>query len=223
MAIADEYTRAERRTRLALRIVLGLMVAVVAAGLVVRFRPDAVPDLFPMVSGLVSAHDSSPDTLALAAASAPPAGTSRQVPVQGKDTTQQDTTQRPLPAVGALAPADTAHPAPRRRRRRPVIITDVVLLPCSLANPTAEGGFILPPHNPRHRTIVGLPSGPGEPRRGFVIPPHDPRQENQVSITVVPMDSILNKTLLVPRHDPAKMNVVRPPALPCRPDSAGGA
>jgi hypothetical protein len=88
-----------------------------------------------------------------------------------------------------------------------------------MANPRPDGSFIIPPHNPRHRTIVGLPSAPGEPRRGFVIPPHDPSHENRVPIRVISMDSILEHSLQVPPHDPTQSNIVRPYQVPCLADS----
>ena len=122
------------------------------------------------------------------------------------------------PAAGAITTRDTTTALPPRRRR---VVTDVVLLPCSTQNPRPDGSFSIPPHNPWHRTIVGLPSAPGEPKRGFIIPPHDPGRENRVPIRVISMDSILEPWLQVPPHDPNQSNIVRPYAVPCVADSTG--
>jgi hypothetical protein len=122
-----------------------------------------------------------------------------------------------LPTLFALL-QDTS--ARARSRGRRAVVTDIVLLPCSTANPRPDGSIVIPPHNPRHRTIVGLPQGPGDPPRGFVVPPHNPERESQIPIQIIPMDSILAHTLRVPPHDPTGFNVVRPDTLSCLPDSS---
>ena len=94
-------------------------------------------------------------------------------------------------------------------------VTDVVLLPCSEPNPRADGRYLVPPHDPTHRTIVGLPSRPGEPRRGFVIPPHDPGVENRIPLELVPLDSILDHTVRIPPHDPTRYKLVGRDTVPC--------
>ena len=95
--------------------------------------------------------------------------------------------------------ADTAAPAPPPVPP-PMVVTDVVLLP---------------PHDPNHRTIVGLPSGPGEPKRGLVIPPHDPGTESRITVLLVPLDSALEHTIRIPPHDPSRYKLIRPDTLPC--------
>jgi hypothetical protein len=110
-------------------------------------------------------------------------------------------TEPPVPAP----PASTAPAAP----------TDVVLLPCTEPNPRPDGRFLIPPHDPTRRTIVGLPAGPGEPRRGLVIPPHDPGTENRIRFELVPLDSILDHTIRIPPHDPTRYRLIRPDTLPC--------
>jgi len=115
-------------------------------------------------------------------------------------------------------------PGTARRLQMPAgqsgaVITDVVLLSCSTINPRPDGSIIVPPHNPRHRTIVGLPQKPGEPPRGFVIPPHDPAVENQVPIKVIRIDSILAHTLRVQPHDPSATTVARADSMSCLVDS----
>jgi hypothetical protein len=113
----------------------------------------------------------------------------------------------PLPADAAPSPPPAA-----------ALVTDVVLLPCREPNPRSDGRFLIPPHDPTHRTIVGLPSGPGEPRRGIVIPPHDSDRESRISIEIIALDSILEHTLRVPPHDPSRYKLVGPDSLPCLAD-----
>ena len=120
--------------------------------------------------------------------------------------------------TAAANPPDSVHPDTSGRPSPPPgppVATDLVLLPCNEPNPRPDGRFLIPPHDPTHRTVVGLPSGPGEPRRGFVIPPHDPSVENRIKIEVVPLDSILETTIRVPPHDPARFKLVGPDSLPC--------
>ncbi len=225
MPIADNYTREERRIRLVLGLALGLLLLTVALALLVRYRPDAVaavlqlpesaePGPPPGVAGYMTGLDSARDTMHLTTTSEP-ATPLREVPEEVEDSTTQAT-------GGGAADTSQASDASPPRQRRSRVRTDVVLLPCSLKNPRPDGGFIVPPHNPRHRTIVGLPSAPGEPRRGFVIPPHDPTEENRLSIDVISMDSVLDATLRVPPHNPDSFNVVRRDSLPCRADSTPG-
>jgi hypothetical protein len=213
MPRGQEYSREQRRIRLVrgAAAILGVLVLGVAA--VARFDPERLPRFMlgarqpfesaGLPASLESGAPSPPATAARSRASGP-----ETVPVfqQVQDTTHP-------PTSGPVATG--SNPPPRRRRP----ITDVVLLPCSMANPRPDGSFVLPPHNPRHRTIVGLPSKPGEPRRGFVIPPHDPTRENRVPIRVISMDSILDHSLQVPPHDPTTSNIVRPYQVPCLADS----
>lgn len=114
-----------------------------------------------------------------------------------------------LAAAPDSAPPAHVPPAP------PGVVTDVVLLPCTEPNPRADGSFLIPPHDPTHRTIVGLPSGPGEPKRGLVIPPHDPRMQNRIPVELVPLDSILAHTVRIPPHDPDRYKLARSDTLPC--------
>jgi hypothetical protein len=96
----------------------------------------------------------------------------------------------------------------------PPVATDVVLLPCTEPNPRTDGRFLIPPHDPTHRTIVGLPSVAGEPRRGLVIPPHDPGVDSRVTLEIVPLDSVLESTIRLPAHDPARYKLIGPDTLP---------
>jgi hypothetical protein len=188
-----------------------LGVSVLALAAIVRFVPEWLPPQLSGTQPLESAglparvESTGPSAAVQADTSRAPSLIAQQ---QVQDTTHRSATD------SSTADQDT-NPPPHRRRT----ITDVVLLPCSTANPRPDGSFVLPPHNPRHRTIVGLPSAPGEPRRGFVIPPHDPTHENRVPIRVISMDSILEQSLQVPAHDPSKPNIVRPYAVPCLADS----
>jgi hypothetical protein len=121
--------------------------------------------------------------------------------------------------TAAASPPDTLHPPDSGGRvepsAAPAVATDLVLLPCNEPNPRPDGRFLIPPHDPTHRTIVGLPSGPGAPRQGFVIPPHDPAVENRVKLEVVPLDSLLETTIRIPAHDPTRFKLVGPDSLPC--------
>ena len=132
------------------------------------------------------------------------------------DTVVADTLRRGMPRLVRIAalPPDTA--------RGDSVPTDLVLLPCALQNPRPDGRVIVPPHNPRHRTVVGLPGRPGEAPRGVVIPPHDPREENRIVVEVVAMDSLLARTVRVPPHDPGSFNVVGRDTLSCLPGEAAG-
>ena len=114
-----------------------------------------------------------------------------------------------------LAAAADAAPLAQVSPAAPGVVTDVVLLPCTEPNPRADGSFLIPPHDPTHRTIVGLPSGPGEPKRGLVIPPHDPRMQNRIPVELVPLDSILERTVRLPPHDPDRYKLARSDTLPC--------
>ena len=98
----------------------------------------------------------------------------------------------------------------------PAAATDVVLLPCNEPNPRPDGRFLIPPHDPSRYTIVGLRSGPGEPRRGLLIPPHDPGAENRIPVQLVPLDSILEHSIRLPPHDPGRYKLIGPDTLPCR-------
>jgi hypothetical protein len=213
MPRGQEYSREHRRIRLVrgAAVILGVVVLAVAA--IARFDPERLPRFFPGAhqpfesAGLPAKGESAaPSPPVVSDGSRAPGPETVPVSLQVQDTTHRS---------GAGTTAADSSPPPRRRRP----ITDVVLLPCSTANPRPDGSFILPPHNPRHRTIVGLPSGPGEPRRGFVIPPHDPAQENRVPIRLISMDSILEHSLQVPPHDPTTSNIVRPYQVPCLADS----
>jgi hypothetical protein len=199
MPIPQDYGREDRRIRLVRRVALVLGAPVLALAVVARFDPERLSPMFPGAhqpvesAGLPAGMESAVASAAMTVGTSRATGPSAEPAVQSGDTN------------------------PPSRRRRP--ITDVVLLPCSAANPRPDGSFVIPPHNPRHRTIVGLPSAPGEPRRGFVIPPHDPAHENRVPFRVISMDSILEQSLQVPPHDPSKSNVVRTYAVPCLADS----
>ncbi|MFL5496142.1 MAG: hypothetical protein ACJ8DC_17285 [Gemmatimonadales bacterium] len=212
MSRGEEFNREHRRIRLVRGSAASLGVMVLALAAIARFDPERLARFMPGAhqpfesAGLAARVES--------AAPAPPAiaGGSRasgpaMVPVAPQ---VQDTSHTSAPGT-----TTDSNPPPRRRRT----VTDVVLLPCSTANPRPDGSFVIPPHNPRHRTIVGLPSKPGEPRRGFVVPPHDPTQENRVPIRVISMDSILDQSLQVPPHDPTTTNIVRPYQVPCLADS----
>jgi hypothetical protein len=216
MPIPHEYSREDHRIRLVRRAALVLGGPVLALAVIARFDPEWLRPIFPgahqpvesagLPAGVESAVSSAPRTLGPSRAPGPSADlAAQQVP---------DTARPANPPDSAIVAGDTDRPS---RRRRP--ITDVVLLPCSMANPRPDGSFVIPPHNPRHRTIVGLPSTPGEPRRGLVIPPHDPAHENRMPIRLISMDSILQQSLQVAPHDPSMPNIVRPYAVPCLTDS----
>jgi hypothetical protein len=204
--IESEYDREERRARAGVAAGVALLLVAIAFALTVRFRPEVAGALVPLNGGAVTAHapQSHPEE---SATLPPPVGADSARPAP-------DTA---LPTRFALL-QDTSRRARSRGRR--TVVTDILLLPCSATNPRPDGSLIIPPHNPRHRTIVGLPQRPGDPPRGFVVPPHDPERENQVPIQIIPMDSILAHTLRVPPHDPTGFNVVRPDTLSCLPDSS---
>ncbi|MBA3496308.1 MAG: hypothetical protein H0T86_04315 [Gemmatimonadales bacterium] len=206
-----EDGREERTIRLARRVALVLAVLVLLLVIFARVEPEALSRLWaaagqPVESGglTASAQGDSPSDRAQASPSPERPGGTGSAPVQAASQIQ-DTASTSTP------------PAPRARRQE--VITDVVLLPCATANPRPDGSFVIPPHEPTHRTIVGLPSGPGRKRQGFVVPPHDPGQENQVPIEVISMDSILGQSLQVPPHDPRATNFARPYRRPCMDDS----
>jgi hypothetical protein len=205
--IESEYDREERRARAGVAAGVALLLVAVGFGLVVRFRPEVAGALVPLEGGPATAPAGQPhseETATLEPASS--ADSARPAP---------DTA---LPTMFALL-QDTSTVRARSPGRR-AVVTDVILLPCSTANPRPDGSIVIPPHNPRHRTIVGLPQKPGDPPRGFVVPPHNPERENQVPIQIIPMDSILAHTLRVPPHDPTGFNVVRPDTLSCLLDSS---
>lgn len=219
MTIENEYDRQERRARAAVGVGIGLVLLAVGLAFLVRYRPDVASLLVPL-----SAPTSSPPlqqesaqlgrSASGAAASVSPTARERADSAPDSLRRASDTTLRETHAV----PQDTS--ARARTAGRRAIVTDVILLPCSTPNPRRDGSVLIPPHNPGHRTVVGLPQNPGEPARGFVIPPHDPKQVNQLLIEVVPIDSILAHTMHVPPHDPATYNVVRPESMSCLPDSS---
>ena len=224
MRIENEYDRAERHARAG--VAGGVALALVALGfaLVVRYRPEVARALIP-VGGEIAVTQTAAARLEESAAIARPDSAA----------TPPETTASTAPAPADSGPGGTSEAAARafptmfvllqdtssrsRARTRRGVITDVVLLPCSTANPRADGSILIPPHNPRHRTIVGLPQKAGDPPRGFVVPPHNPDEESQVPIQIIPIDSILAHTLRVPPHDPTTFNVVRTDSLSCLPDS----
>jgi hypothetical protein len=203
--IESEYDREERRARAGVVAGVALLLVAIGFALTVRFRPEVAGALVPLKGDAVTA-----------AAQPHPEESATLEPSVGADSARPapDTA---FPTMFALL-QDTCGRARSPRRR--AVLTDIVLLPCSTANPRPDGSIVIPPHNPRHRTIVGLPQGPGDPPRGFVVPPHNPKQENQVPIQIIPMDSILAHTLRVPPHDPTGFNVVRPDTLSCLQDSS---
>lgn len=185
---------------------IGLAIAGVALALLVRYQPELASAIVPGGSGLAPpSRDVESATIAQSAGAV-------TLPAPSEAPPSRDTVSIPL-----LALLQDTGSRPARGRR--TVVTDVVLLPCSTPNPRADGSFLIPPHNPRHRTIVGLPHQPGESARGFVIPPLDPKRENQVPIQIIPIDSILAHTLRVPPHDPTGYNRVRPDSMACLPDS----
>lgn len=221
MESADSFIRQERQIRLVLRGALGLLVLAIILAVVVRFRSDAPPapklnaqttaDKLPddggadgalFDTGLMGALDSTAALTTLGSGGMPPLAASAAA--------EDD--------LGGMADDPSqggAQGNASQSRRRAPIATDVILLPCSLRNPRADGGFIIPPHNPRNRTVVGLPSKPGEPKRGFFIPPHDPSDENRIPVDVIAMDTFLAKSIRVPPHDPTARNVVYLDTVPC--------
>ncbi len=177
-----------RRVHVALGAALGLAVAALGFALWLRYGPAAGQSRFQYAAPVEVAHDSAAGELSVMTAAA--------------------TAAESLPVLDSARPAEPP-PAPA------AVITEVVLLPCTEPNPRPDGRFLIPPHDPAHRTIVGLPSRPGEPRRGLVIPPHDPGVENRIPLQVVPMDSLLEHTIRIPPHDPTRFKLVRPDTVPC--------
>ncbi|HEX2450396.1 MAG TPA: hypothetical protein VHJ69_04620 [Gemmatimonadales bacterium] len=186
MASPADDDREIRTTQLALGAALGVAVAALGFALWLRYGPPRAGE---------SGRPGRP-------AAAAPANGADELSVM---------TAAATPAESVPAPEAAARPEPAS----PPVATDVVLLPCSEPNPRPDGRFLIPPHDPTHRTIVGLPSGPGEPRRGLVIPPHDPAVENRVTVQFVPLDSILETTIRIPPHDPAKFKLISPDSVPC--------
>jgi hypothetical protein len=218
MPMPEEYSREERRIRLVRRAAVGVALPVLALALYGRFYPERLSRIIPLPERPVESAELTPARERPAASRGTPLHTTSVSALAPELAAQQvQDTARTTTQTGDTAGAQDNNPASPSRRRRP--ITDVVLLPCTTANPRPDGSFVIPPHNPKHRTIVGLPSAPGEPRRGFVVPPHDPAHENRVPIQVISMDSILAQSLQVPPHDPRTFNVVRPYAVPCMDDS----
>ncbi len=205
MRIESEYDREERRARAGVAVGVALLIVAVGFGLLVRFRPDVARALVPL-----------DDATAPSPAGQPPSEETATLQRATSADSARPTAAAALPTMFALL-QDTTTVRARSRGRR-AVITDVVLLPCSTPNPRPDGSIVIPPHNPRHRTIVGLP--PGDPPRGFVVPPHNPDRENEIPIQIIPMDSILAHTLRVPPHDPTGFNVVRPDTLSCLLDSS---
>jgi hypothetical protein len=219
--IESEHERAERLARVVTAIAAAVAVGAIAFALLARYRPELAGELIPIGQpALAPEPERAEESAALAgsAGSVMVSDTHASVPSAPPATEADSATQRTDTAISSLFALlqDTSS----RGRVRRSIITDVVLLPCSSLNPRPDGSVIIPPHNPRHRTIVGLPQKPGEPPRGFVIPPHKPDAENQVPIKIIPMDSILAHTLRVPPHDPSAFSVVRPDSMSCLPDSS---
>jgi hypothetical protein len=219
--IESEPERAERLARVVTAMAAIVAVGAIAFALLARYQPELAGELIPIGQLSVATQ---PDRAEESAALAGSAGgviasdTHPGVTPPLPDTTADSARQKTDTAISSLF-ALLQDTSPRARARRP-IITDVVLLPCSSANPRPDGSVAIPPHNPKHRTIVGLPQKPGEAPRGFVIPPHNPSVENQVPIKIIPMDSILAHTLRVPPHDPSAFSVVRPDSMSCLPDSS---
>jgi len=220
LRIESEYDRQERRARAAVGVGIGLVLLAVGLALLVRYRPDVASLLVPLSAPASSAslQQESAELARSASGGAP----SASLPAPGRADSVPDSLRRAsdttFPGTHALL-QDTS--ARARTAGRRAIVTDVILLPCSTPNPRRDGSVLIPPHNPGHRTVVGLPQNPGDPPRGFVIPPHDPKQVNQLLVEVVPIDSILAHTMRVPPHDPATYNVVRPESMSCLPDSSG--
>ena len=220
MPIESEHERAERVARVVTAIAAVVAVGAIAFALVARYRPELARELIPIGQPAVATQaERAEESAALAgsAGSVIAGDTHPAVTPPPADTAADSARQKTDTAISSLF-ALLQDTTSRGRARRP-IITDVVLLPCSSANPRPDGSVVIPPHNPRHRTIVGLPQKPGEPPRGFVIPPHNSNVENQVPIKIIPMDSILAHTLRVPPHDPSSFSVVRPDSMSCLADS----
>jgi hypothetical protein len=217
--IESQYDREERGARAAVAVGIGLVLLAVGLAFLVRYRPDVASLLVPLSAPVPSAsqQEETAELARSANGAAPVASPAPRGPADsGPDSRRRSDTTFP----GTLAVLRDTSARVRSWAGHP-IVTDVVLLPCSTANPRPDGSVLIPPHNPGHRTVIGLPQHPGDPPRGFVLPPHDPNQENQVLIEVLPMDSILAHTVRVPPHDPATYNVVRPESMSCLPDSSG--
>ncbi len=183
--------REARSAEVALRAAIALAVAGLGFALYLRYRlPDTADFALTRPSPAVAAPESpGTDELSIVTAAT--------------------TVAESLSAAPDSTPAAHLPPA------APGVVTDVVLLPCTEPNPRADGSFLIPPHDPTHRTIVGLPSGPEEPKRGLVIPPHDPRMQNRIPVELVPLDSILEHTVRLPPHDPDRYKLARSDTLPC--------
>jgi hypothetical protein len=192
-AVAEEYEREERRVRLALRLTAGLAIAALALALVVRFRPEALSGVAPRVEAVVSPAASDASTALILPAHRDSAPESSQ--------------------LGAAMPAEVTPPDSAPVGRAP----DVVLLPCNTPNPRPDGSFLIPPHNPRHVTIVGLPAPRSEPQVGLVVPPHDPSIQNRIPVRLVPLDSILTQTIRLPPHNPDSFTIARRDTVACLP------
>ena len=216
MSIESEPDRELRQARSAVWAGVGLLILVGGFGAMVRYRPDLASLIIP-VGGPPALSQEESAELARPVHETAPGRLAPEADTESTSDPRHPATDTALPSVLALL-QDTGGRA-RNPGRRPVI-TDVILLPCSTPNPRPDGSIVIPPHNPRHRTVVGLPQKPGEPPRGFVIPPLDPGRENQVPIEIIRMDSILAHTLRVPPHDPTAYNVVRPDSMSCLPDSS---
>lgn len=241
MPVADEHDREERWVRLALRAAVALSGAVLALSLLLRFRP-AVAGWLPATretsAGALPAGESGALGGAVPAGAGAPAGLGAPpasatlperapgpalesllvLPAALPDSAANLTGVRGVPVAStplAPVPPDSG-PAARRR-----VPTDLILLPCWLPNPRPDGSFIVPPHNPAHRTIVALPSRPGEPRRGLVIPPHDTKRQTRVPVRTVPLDSLLDYTIRIPPHDPERFITVDRDTLGCLGAAAG--
>ncbi len=185
-------SRQERAVRMADRA-LWASAVLAAAGLgfllVLRFRAP------PLV---YSSPDAQPEAIGAAGSA-----TTGEVGVASTAMAVTDT----LGAVPPESAGPAASPLPPA--------ADVVLLPCSEPNPRADGSFLIPPHDPTRHTVVGLPSGPGEPKRGLLIPPHDPASENRIPVQLVPLDSLLAHTIRIPPHNPERFKLARLDTLPC--------
>ena len=218
MRIQTEAEREEQQARTAVWTGLGLLVLVAAFAGLVRYRPDLASLLLPVQPSTPVSHEESAELAKPVHETAPGRLSPSVTQIDSEPETPQPAFDTTLPPPQMLALfQDTGGRV--RTGRRPVV-TDIILLPCSMPNPRPDGSIVIPPHNPRHRTVVGLPQKPGEPPRGFVVPPYDPNRENQVPIEIIPMDSILAHTLRVPPHDPTAYTVVRPDSLSCLPDSS---
>jgi hypothetical protein len=191
------HGREARRIRIAFRAALALAAATVVLALLVRYRPDlANRALVPL--GLPPADGAAAVAAAGASAGTPVVESGALVALSGDSA---------MPTLTISSMAGTAHTEG--------LVTDVVLLPCTTVNPRPDGGYVIPPHNPNHRTIVALTSPPGGPRRGLVIPPHDETKRSWITLQLVPLDSVLANMLGIPAHDPDSATVARSAAMGC--------